>query len=302
IFFLHLLGLSSINLAKILFEISPQIMLIPAHIWTPWFSLFGSNSGFDTIEECFGPMSKFIYAGETGLSSDPEMNWRLSQLDKITLISNSDAHSLPNLGREANIFNVEDGNYDYDYICEIIKAKDPRYFPATIEFYPEEGKYHFDGHRNCQATRLHPKEAIKNKNICPVCHKPLTIGVLHRVEDLADRAEGYKPKNFPASIHLVPLQEIIAETKGVVKTSKKVQEEYLNIINNLGNEFSILMDKPEAELKENLEAKVVEGIINVRNNKVAPIAGYDGVYGVVKVFNQNQAKKEKNAQDQSALF
>lgn len=294
-----ILGISAKDLVKLVLDIDPEAIVIPAHAWTPWFSLFGSKSGFNTIEECYGEMGKYIYAIETGLSSDPEMNWRLSALDKISLISNSDSHSLPNLGREANIFNVEDENYDYNYICEIIKAKNPKYFSATVEFYPEEGIYHYDGHRNCNATRLHPNDAIKINNICPVCHKPLTIGVLHRVEELADRPEGYLPKNFPASIHLVPLQEIIAESKGVAKTSVKVQEEYLKIIQTVGNEFSVLMDLNEQDLKSQIDPKIAEGIINVRQNKVKAIPGYDGVYGIVKVFNQ---KERQNAQKQKSLF
>lgn len=303
-----ILGISAKDLAKIILEIDPKCMIIPAHIWTPWFSLFGSNSGFNTLEECFGEMSQYIYAGETGLSSDPEMNWRFSQLDKITLISNSDSHSLPNLGREANIFEVENEDYDYNYICEIIKAKDPQYFPATIEFYPEEGKYHFDGHRDHQIV-LHPQEALKNKNICPVCGKQLTIGVAHRVEELADRQEGYQPQNFPQSIHLVPLQEIIAEAKGIAKTSLRVQEEYLRIINTAGNEFSILLDKSPEELNKNLDEKIAQGIINVRNNQVKKIPGYDGVYGVIKVLNKTAEPggevidgKNKNGKQQTSLF
>lgn len=301
-----ILGLSAQDLTKIILEIDPRCMIIPAHIWTPWFSLFGSNSGFDSLEECFGEMSQYIYAGETGLSSDPEMNWRLSQLDKITLLSNSDSHSLPNLGREANIFEVENADYDYNYICEIIKAKDPKYFPATIEFYPEEGKYHYDGHRLCNATVMHPAEALKNNNLCPVCQKQLTIGVAHRVEELADRQEGYQPDNFPQSIHLVPLQEIIAEAKGIAKTSNKVQEEYLKIIHSVDNEFSILLDKSEEELLKNIDAKIVEGIINVRNNQVKAMPGYDGVYGIIKVFPQTSAvekvKNEGKPKQQSSLF
>lgn len=294
-----ILGISAKDLVKLVLDIDPSAMVIPAHAWTPWFSLFGSKSGFNTIEDCYGEMSKYIYAIETGLSSDPEMNWRLSQLDKISLISSSDSHSLPNLGREANIFNVEDENYDFNYICEIIKAKDPKYFPATIEFYPEEGIYHYDGHR-AHSLRLHPAESIKIGNICPVCKKTLTIGVLHRVEELADRPEGYQLKNVPRSIHLVPLREIIAESKGVAKTSVKVEEEYLKIVQTCGNELSILMDKSEKELTTSLDAKVAEGIINVRNNKVEPIPGYDGVYGVVKVFSE---KKETNeGKKQSSLF
>lgn len=296
-----ILGISAKDLAKIILDIDPRCMIIPAHMWTPWFSLFGSKSGFDSIQECYGDITPYIYAGETGLSSDPQMNWRLSALDKITLISNSDSHSLQNLGREANVFDAEDENYDYNYICEIIRAKDPKYFPATIEFYPEEGMYHYDGHRNCNATRLHPDETKKLKGICPVCKKPLTIGVLYRVNELADRPEGYVPENFPKSIHLVPLQEIIAQARGIAKLSKKVQEEYLKIISQAGNEFSVLMDISQEELLRFIEPKIVQGIMNVRNNKVKPIPGYDGVYGIIKVFEE-KAKKDGRKKEQSQLF
>ena len=295
-----ILGLAVKDLAKIVLDIDPRCMVIPAHMWTPWFSVFGANSGFDSLKEAFGEMTPYIHAGETGLSSDPEMNWRLSQLDKITLVSNSDAHSPENLGREANVFEVEDENYDYNYICEIIRSKDSKYFPYTIEFYPEEGKYHYDGHRNCDGLRMKPSESIKNKNICPKCGRPITIGVLHRVEELADRPEGYQPKNFPVSRHLVPLQEIIAEVKGVAKTSKKIQEEYMQIVQSVGSEFSILLDLSEDKLLKLLDPKIVEGIIRVRENKVRPIPGYDGVYGIIKVFEEE--KKNARKKDQSKLF
>jgi uncharacterized protein (TIGR00375 family) len=295
------LGLSAKDLAKIVLDIDTTCMIIPAHIWTPWFSLFGSNSGFDTIKECFGEMTKYVYACETGLSSDPEMNWRLSQLDNITLVSNSDAHSPENLGREANVFEVEDKNYDYNYICEIIRSKNPKYFPYTIEFYPEEGKYHYDGHRNCNGMRLNPRESIRNKNICPVCKKPLTIGVLHRVEELADRPEGYVPKAIPSSRHIVPLQEIIAEVRGVAKTSKKVQEEYLQIVQTIAPEFQILLDMPYNKLNNLIDKKIVKGIINVRENKIKPTAGYDGVYGKIQVFEKSEVKNARQ-KDQCKLF
>lgn len=297
-----ILGISAKDLVKIVLDIDPTCMVIPAHAWTPWFSVFGSKSGFDSIEECYGDMSKYIYAIETGLSSDPEMNWRLSALDKITLISNSDSHSLPNLGREANIFEVENENYDYNYICEIIKAKDKKYFPATIEFYPEEGIYHWDGHRACNGTKLHPDETKKINGICPVCRKSLTIGVLNRVGDLADRPEGYKPENVSSSIHLVPLQEIIAEAINAPKLGQKVQDKYLELISIFGNEFSILLDKSETELSQKLDAKIVEGIINVRNNRVEAIAGYDGVYGIIKVFPKREEENVKESKKQSSLF
>ncbi|MCX6742676.1 MAG: endonuclease Q family protein, partial [Candidatus Parcubacteria bacterium] len=225
-----IIGLTSIELAKIVFDINDKAMIIPAHAWTPWFSIFGSKSGFDSIEECFGKYAKNIFAIETGLSSDPPMNWRLSALDKITLVSNSDAHSLPNLGREANVFDLEEVSYDEIY--NTLKNQDKKKFLYTIEFYPEEGKYHFDGHSNHNYS-LTPKETKKNKGICPVCKKPLTIGVLYRVDDLADRDEGELDKHIPYK-SLVPLQEIIAEAYDVGKSSKRVQAEYFNIIKKAG--------------------------------------------------------------------
>ncbi len=290
-----ILGLSAKDLAKIVLDIDSRCMIIPAHMWTPWFSVFGSKSGFNSLEECYEEMTQYIYAGETGLSSDPEMNWRVSDLDKITLVSNSDAHSPANLGREANVFEIIDSDYSYNYICEIIRSKDPKYFPYTIEFYPEEGKYHFDGHRSCGALKLNPKDSIKNKNICPVCKKELTIGVLHRVEELADRPEKYRPLKFPGSRHLVPLQEIIAQAKGVSKTSKKIQEEYLRIVQTLGSEFSILLDFDLKKLKGEVEEKVIEGIMNVRENNIEPIPGYDGVYGIINVLNSRREKQGKKS-------
>jgi len=278
-----ILGISAKDLVKVVLDIDSTCLIVPAHAWTPWFSVFGSKSGFNSIAECYEEMTKHIYAIETGLSSDPEMNWRLSMLDNISLISNSDSHSLPNLGREANIFEVDRENYGYNDICDIIKSKDNKKFPATIEFYPEEGIYHWDGHRACKVS-LNPQESKKLNGICPVCHKPLTIGVLNRADELADRVEGHQPKDVPASIHLVPLQEIIAEAIGSPKLGKKVQNEYLELINIFGNEFSMLLDKSKQELSKKMDSKIVEGIMNVRNNKVVKIAGYDGVYGKIKVF------------------
>src|SRR3989338_1379706 len=203
-----ILGTPAKDLLKIVLDISENCLFVPAHAWTPWFSVFGSNSGFDSIEECFEEYSKYIYAIETGLSSDPPMNWRLSALDKIALISNSDAHSPRKLGREANVF---DTDLSYDAITGAIKDKDPRRFLYTIEFFPEEGKYHYDGHRNC-AISLTPFESKKYNNLCPTCGKPLTIGVLNRVERLADRKQGQGPNGAIPFKSLVPLEEIIAES------------------------------------------------------------------------------------------
>lgn len=303
-----ILGISAKDLAKIIFNIDPRCMFIPAHAWTPWFSVFGSKSGFDTLEECFEELTPKIYAIETGLSSDPEMNWRLSKLDPITLISCSDAHSPANLGREATVFEFSSDQYSYDDIINAIKfkslnpeslAQNPLKY--TIEFFPEEGMYHFDGHRACGNLSFHPDKSKKMNKICPKCNKELTIGVLHRVCDLADREEGFKPVNFPGSVHLVPLQEIIAEALGVAKTSKKVQDKYIQIVNTVGNEFDILLNKSLDELSNDLDSIIVDGIRRVREKKVQVIPGYDGVYGKVNVFG-DEDEKEKIQKKQASLF
>jgi len=281
-----IIGLTSIELAKVVFEINDKAMIIPAHAWTPWFSIFGSKSGFDSIEECFGKYAKNIFSIETGLSSDPPMNWRLSALDKITLVSNSDAHSLPNLGREANVFDFEEVSYNEIY--NTLKNQDKKKFLYTIEFYPEEGKYHYDGHANHNFS-LTPKETKKNKGICPVCKKPLTIGVLYRVDDLADREEGELDKHIPFK-SLVPLQEIIAEAFDVGKSSKRVQAEYFNIIKKAGTEFAALLDLSFDDLKKITLPEVVEAIKRVREGKLFIEPGYDGIYGKVKIFNNKERK------------
>jgi len=281
-----IIGLTSIELAKVVFDINDKAMIIPAHAWTPWFSIFGSKSGFDSIEECFGKYAKNIFAIETGLSSDPPMNWRLSALDKITLVSNSDAHSLPNLGREANVFDFEEVSYNEIY--NTLKNQDKNKFLYTIEFYPEEGKYHYDGHANHNFS-LTPKETKKNKGICPVCKKPLTIGVLYRVDDLADREEGELDKHIPYK-SLVPLQEIIAEAFDVGKSSKRVQAEYFNIIKKAGTEFAALLDLSFDDLKKTTLPEIVEAIKRVREGKLFIEPGYDGIYGKVKIFNDKERK------------
>lgn len=285
-----IMGLHADELTKIVMDANPNSMVIPAHIWTPWFSVFGSNSGFDTFEECFGDQTKYIFAAETGLSSDPPMNWQLSSLDNITLISNSDAHSPRNLGREANVFEIDENDLSYNEIRRILKEKDKKKFLYTIEFYPEEGKYYGDGHRACNVS-LTPEETKKYKDICPVCKKKLTIGVLNRVNQLADRKLGHKPNNAIPYKNVVPLQEIISESFGVGKQSKKVQTEYEKIVEVGGNEFKVLLDIPYKELQAITEPEIALAIQNVREDKVKPIAGYDGVYGIVKVFNEGQLKK-----------
>ncbi|MFH0857107.1 MAG: endonuclease Q family protein [bacterium] len=301
-----ILGLDAEELAKIVLDKSDKCMIIPAHAWTPWFAVFGSKSGFDSLEECFGEMTKHIYAIETGLSSDPAMNWQLSQLNNITLISNSDAHSPSNIAREANIFDF--ASLSYDEIYNTIKNKDAKKFLKTIEFFPEEGKYHFDGHRDCNIS-FTPEETKKHHGICPVCKKPLTLGVAYRVNILADRHPETKqcpPVKLSAVsspqvcvtsipfIHLVGLEKIIAESKGIGVKSKAVQSEYKNLIKNFGAELNILMNVPIEEFKsKNINDKITEGIRRVRAKNLHIKPGYDGVYGKVKIFNKN-ASKGKN--------
>ncbi|NQV00988.1 MAG: DNA helicase UvrD [Parcubacteria group bacterium] len=290
-----ILGLDAKELAKIALNTSENCMVIPAHLYTPWFSLFGANSGFDSLEECFEEYSKYIYAGETGLSSDPEMNWRWSALDRITLISNSDAHSPAKIGREANVF---DTDLSYPGITEAIKSRDPQKFLETIEFFPQEGKYYYDGHRKCDVC-LTPKESKKIKNICPKCKKPLTIGVFHRIDDLADRKEGEKPDKTIPYKHLIPLEEIIADAKGVGVASKTVREEYKNLIKHFNSEFKILLEVDTKEIRGVSSAEIAEGIKRVRHGKVHIEPGYDGEFGKIEIFKD---KERDNFSKQSSLF
>lgn len=290
-----ILGLDAKELAKIVLDASKDCLIVPAHMWTPWFSIFGSRSGFDSIEECFEEYSKYIFAGETGLSSDPPMNWRVSALDKITLISNSDAHSPRKIGREANVFDTE---LSYPGIIEAIKFKNPQKFLYTIEFFPEEGKYHFDGHRACEIS-LSPQESKKYNNICPNCGRPLTIGVLNRVEELADRSADFKPKKAIPFKSLIPLEEIIADAVGQAPATKRVAEEYRNLIKELGSEFEILLNAPYQSLKAATLSEVAEGIIRVRQGKVYLEPGYDGVFGKIRIFSKGE---QKELSKQSTLF
>ncbi len=292
-----ILGMSAVELMKICLSIHPKFMIYPAHIWTPWFSVFGSKSGFDKMEECFGEYTKNVYAYETGLSSDPEMNWRLSALDNLTLLSNSDAHSLPNLAREANVFEMNE--ITYNEIYSIIKDRPPfikggeRGIKYSIEFYPEEGMYHYDGHRDCGISYA-PIETKKQKGICPKCKKPLIIGVMNRVEELADRKEGYTPKNMPGFKKLVELDKIIAEAIGIKsRSSQKVQIEYNKIIKALGTELYILIEAPIEEIKKATLPAIAEGIKRVRTGKLIIEPGFDGQYGKVKIFSEKEKKQQK---------
>lgn len=291
-------GFSARDLVKYTYDITPDAMVIPAHVWTPWFSMFGSKSGFDSIEECFGPEAKYIHAIETGLSSDAFANWRISALDKITLLSNSDAHSPSKIGREANVF---DCNLDYYEIKDIIEKKDRKRFKYTIEFFPEEGKYYYDGHVNCGIS-YHPKESLEKNNICPVCQKPLTLGVLHRIEQLADRPWGYVPKNAIPQKHLIQLLEIISDCKEAATTSKKVKAEYERMLAKGGKEFEILIDRSREELLEITDDKITEAILRVRLEKVNLIPGYDGEFGKISIFRDIERLKHKAKNTQMKIF
>lgn len=279
-----IISISSEELVEIVLGISERSLIVPAHAWTPHFSLYGSNSGFDSIEECYGEYTSKIKLVETGLSSDPPMNWRLSELLNVNLISNSDAHSPKNLGREANV--IECDKIDYDTVIETITSKPDKTknnnFLYTIEFFPEEGKYHYDGHRLCKVS-FSPSQSAAFGNKCPECGRPLTIGVLNRVEQLADLPEGKFPENYVDYKYLIPLNEIIADALNTNKNSVAVQNEYDNIIKKLGPELEILIDVPEEVLMKNMNPKIAENIIKMRNNEVERIPGYDGVYGIIKI-------------------
>jgi uncharacterized protein (TIGR00375 family) len=284
-----ILSLPSEDMVEIIFETSKDAFIVPAHIWTPHFSLFGAFSGFDKIEECYGENTRQIFALETGLSSDPPMNWRISALDRFILISNSDAHSPRNLGREANCFNC---NIDYFEIMNTLKIKDKERFKYTIEFFPEEGKYHYDGHRGCKA-RIPPDEAINHNNICPVCGRKITIGVLHRVHLLSDRKEGAPmPESAIPFKHLVPLREIISEVLSVGVGSMRVETEYRKLINKFGNEFVCLIDVAYDELTSVVGDRLADAIIKVREGKVTILPGYDGVYGEINISGGKKEKKQ----------
>lgn len=285
-------GLDAKELTKMILDVSTNSMIIPAHAWTPHFSVFGSQSGFDSLEECFEELTPYIYAIETGLSSDPAMNWRLSKLDQLTLISNSDAHSPMKIGREANIFDTE---ISYEGIVNSIKTKEG--FLGTVEFFPEEGKYHYDGHRVC-GVRLSPKETIKRNYLCPVCGKKVTVGVMHRVETLADRQEGFIPHGAPPYKSIIPLCEILAELNNTNSQSKTVFNSYMKLIYKLGDEYSILLNRDLKEI-ENIDPTLKEAIERMRDGKVLVEPGFDGQYGKIRVFGQ---QREEVVKGQALLF
>jgi len=301
-----ILGMSAEDFCGLCFSVNPHFIIYPAHIWTPWFSVFGSKSGFDRLEECFGEYTGRIRAYETGLSSDPAMNWRLSALDDLTRLSNSDAHSLPNIGREANVFELTDVSYDelYDVIDHHQDGQDERsaaaardkhksYLDYTLEFYPEEGMYHYDGHRACGVC-LAPEASAQHRGRCPVCHRPLTIGVLSRVAELADRPAGYQPASAPGFRRLVELDKIIAETLGVKsRSAAKVKREYERLFGALGTEMAILLDRTIDEIKAVSPASA-EGIRRVRAEEVNIQPGFDGQYGQVKIFTAEEKHRQSS--------
>lgn len=290
-----ILGLSAKRLADLTWAEDPTALVIPAHAWTPWFSVFGSFSGFDSLQECFEELTPRIYAIETGLSSDPPMNWRVSALDSVLLVSNSDAHSLPNIAREANRFFIPVDKLSYAEIARIVREQDRRGFLGTIEFYPEEGKYHYDGHAACQVS-LPPAETKRLDSRCPKCGKPLTIGVLHRVEQLADRPEGFRPPTAFDFVKLVELDKIIADALGIrSRQSKAVQETYDVMVAAGGSELKILLTLALSELSRMAPAEVVEGIRRVRAGLVTVTPGYDGQYGRVQIFRSGEVGFKQRA-------
>ena len=277
-----ILGLDSRHLLEITLESGPDAYLIPAHVWTPWFAVLGSKSGFDSVEECYGDLSEHIFAVETGLSSDPPMNWRVSSLDRFTLVSNSDAHSPPMLGREACVFDT-----DLDY-CAMREALETGHgYGGTVEFYPEEGKYHMDGHRKC-GVRYRPTQTCAAGGLCPECGKPLTVGVMHRVEELADRSEGVETSERTPFRSLVPLPEIVSELRGVGPKSKTVQREVRGLVERLGPELGILERLPRAEIERGGDSLLAEAIDRLRRGEVHREAGYDGEYGVIRLFTKDE--------------
>ncbi len=288
-----ILGLDCRDLLEITLDISPRAIFVPAHIWTPHFSMFGAFSGFNSVEECFEDLAPYVRAIETGLSSDPPMNWRISALDRFQMISNSDAHSPAKLGREANLLEIP---LCYDGLYEAIQ--EGKGLKGTIEFFPEEGKYHYDGHRKCHLC-LSPSEAQKYGGICPVCGKKLTLGVSHRIEQMSDREEGYRKEGARPFESLVPLPEVIAASSGRSASSAFVQKQYETMINTLGTEFSILRNIPIEEIKKSAGYLISEGIRRLRAKEVERLPGFDGEYGTIKLFEPSELEE---AQGQLSMF
>lgn len=328
-----IIGLTSINVAELVFSIEPKALVIPAHAWTPWFSVFGSMSGFASLDEAFGPFAKHIYAVETGLSSNPSMNWQIPELDTRTIVSFSDAHSGPKLGREATVFDVqgEPGDITYADIYDAISARSLNVDDTTlkvriaysIEFYPEEGKYHWSGHRAC-SIRWGPNETQKNGTTCPVCGKTLTQGVEQRVGELSGRSEAdlqlsiiqypltvkmnvrmTKSRAFPERppfVMMVPLVEIIAEAIGSPVASPKVQAPYFRLTDEVGDEFFVLLEAPIPDIANVAGERVALGVDRVRQGKLVIDPGYDGVFGVVKIWKDGEKGIADSDKEQLTLL
>jgi len=295
-----ILGMNSQEILKYLLDADEKALMIPAHAWTPYFGIFGSKSGFDSVEECFGDMTKHIYAFETGLSSDPEMNWRFSGTDKFTILSASDAHSLPRIGREATVMEMQPDKFNYQEFYRIIKEKDRDRLKFTIEYFPEEGKYHLDGHGPCKIS-FTPEQTAKAGGRCPVCGRKLVVGVVSRVNDLADRPTGFIPPGAIPQKHLVPLEEVLSDCFGAGSKSKKIQDIYWKLIERAGSEFSVILDMPIAEVEKAAGPLIAEAVKRVRDERVIKIPGYDGIYGIIKVFAESE-RQLLAKQQQKALF
>jgi len=293
------LDITAPQLVEEVMGVSDENVVIPAHAWTPWFSIFGAFSGFDRVEDCYQDMTRHIHALETGLSSDPPMNWRLSALDKYALVSNSDSHSAwPwRIGREANVFELE--RLTYREVVDAIRKKDPKRFKFTIETDPAYGKYHWTGHRNCNVS-LSPKDAIKFGNRCPACRRRLTKGVEQRVEELADRFMGFRPKGTMGYMHLLPLSEIIATVLGVTYPgSRKVWSMYNPLVARFGNEYTVLINASKQEMSKIVDPKIANAIVRVREGRVRVVPGYDGVYGQLVLFGENEEKPLERVEQRS---
>lgn len=295
-----IMGVPCDELVRICKAADQRIEVVPAHAWTPHFGVFGSLSGFDSLEEAFKEEAKYIFAIETGLSSDPKMNWQVSGLDQITLISNSDAHSLRKLGREANVFAIDQAKLSYSEIMRVIKQKNQNEFLHTIEFFPEEGKYHLDGHADCKFSCT-PKQTKKLGGVCPVCKKKLLRGVMARVDDLGERDYGFTPKNSIPFKSIIPLEEVIADTLGVGPASKKVQTQYEQLVAQVP-EFELLLDTPSAELMKLAGSVLAESILRVREGKVELSGGYDGVFGKIQIYSTEEREKLALKPKQVSLF
>jgi uncharacterized protein (TIGR00375 family) len=314
-----IIGLSAISLAELVFSIDKNAMIIPCHIWTPWFSLYGSNSGFDSVEECFGEYAKYIYGVETGLSSDPYMNWQIKDLDNRSILSFSDAHSMAKMGREATVFVPKNGNSKITYkdIVDAIKQNKDRKLKIgyTVEFYPEEGKYHYTGHRNCNFVQ-DPNQTKEKGSLCPVCHKPLTVGVMHRVEELAkvakfpDEISKLNPNGVkwivdrsgkhPPFVRLVPLNEVIAESLFSTVASQKVKTLFDDLCKEFGNELNVLLKTPIKDIEKYSGPRVAEGVDRVRRGSIVILPGFDGQYGIVKIWDDKKIS-EKNEEVKEQL-